>query len=134
MFSEANLQEPLVTYRGLKDDIIVKNPELRDALDTPGSQIEFPCFSSTSALPFMANNFAVGYNGRLLELQLPTGTKALFIAEESGLPNEFEILVNRGTKFEVVETRHTDIIPPNNGSYVNRSTKRVKITTIKAIV
>jgi len=134
LFSEANLQEPLVTYRGLKDDIIVKNPELRDALDTPGSQIEFPCFSSTSALPFMANNFAVGYNGRLLELQLPTGTKALFIAEESGLPNEFEILVNRGTKFEVVETRHTDIIPPNNGSYVNRSTKRVKITTIKAIV
>lgn len=134
LFSEANLQEPLVTYRGLKDDIIVKNPELRDALDTPGSQIEFPCFSSTSALPFMANNFAVGYNGRLLELQLPIGTKALFIAEESGLPNEFEILVNRGTKFEVVETRHTDIIPPNNGSYVNRSTKRVKITTIKAIV
>ena len=134
LFSEANLQEPLVTYRGLKDDIIVKNPELRDALDTPGSEIEFPCFSSTSALPFMANNFAEGYNGRLLELQLPTGTKALFIAEESGLPNEFEILVNRGTKFKVVETRYTNIIPPNNGSYKDRSAKHVKITTIKAIV
>lgn len=134
LFIDANLQEPLVTYRGLKDDIMVKNPELRDALDTPGSEIEFPCFSSTSALPFMANNFAEGYNGRLLELQLPTGTKALFIAEESGLPNEFEILVNRGTKFKVVETRYTNIIPPNNGSYKNRSAKHVKITTIKAIV
>jgi hypothetical protein len=114
-----------------------------DALDTPGSEIEFPCFSSTSALPFMANNFASGYNGRLLELQLPTGTKALFIAGESGLPKEFEILVNRGTKFEVVETRYTDIISPNKGTLLDDKSKhtsekrpvtRVKITTIKAIV
>ena len=137
LFTNSDLSEPLVTYRGISNKTLSKYPELVNALDTPGSEIEFPCFSSTSALPFMANNFTTDENGRmgrLLELQLPSGTKALFIAEESGLPNEFEILVNRGTKFKVVETRYTDIIPPNNGSYKDRSAKHVKITTIKAIV
>jgi hypothetical protein len=137
LFTNSDLSEPLVTYRGISNKTLSKYPELVNALDTPGSEIEFPCFSSTSALPFMANNFTTDENGRmgrLLELQLPSGTKALFIAEESVLPNEFEILVNRGTKFKVVETRYTDIIPPNNGSYKDRSAKHVKITTIKAIV
>jgi hypothetical protein len=137
LFTNSDLSEPLVTYRGISNKTLSKYPELVNALDTPGSEIEFPCFSSTSVLPFMANNFTTDENGRmgrLLELQLPSGTKALFIAEESGLPNEFEILVNRGTKFKVVETRYTDIIPPNNGSYNDRSAKHVKITTIKAIV
>ncbi|MDD3040769.1 ADP-ribosyltransferase [Bacteroides sp.] len=130
LFSEADLQDPLITYRGVKDNIMVKHPELRDALDTPGSEVQFPCFTSTSALPFQANRFADGYSGRLLELQLPKGTKALFIAEESGVPQEFEVLVNRGIKFEVGETRYTDVTTPEKGKKI---VNRIKITTIKAI-
>ena len=131
LFDNAELQDPLITYRGVKDDIMVRYPELRDALDTPGSQVQFPCFTSTSALPFQANRFAEGYSGRLLELQLPKGTKALFIAEESGVPQEMEVLVNRGIKFEVGETKYTDVVTPEKGK---KTVNRIKVTTIKAIV
>ena len=135
LFVGSELTEPLTTYRGINDNIMTSNPDLRDALDSPGSEIEFPCFISTSALPYKANNFAEGYNGRLVELQLPKNTKALFIAQESDLPGEMEVLINRGTKFEVVETKYTDITYPISPiTKTVTPNKRVKITTIKAIV
>lgn len=128
LFSNAILKDNLIAFRGIKDDIIVKNPDLREALDSPGSEIEFKCFSSSSALPFQAARFAEGYNGRLLELKLPKGAKALFIAEESGIPNEFEILVNRGTKFKVGESKTEKIIPVNGRAF------NMKVTTLEALV
>lgn len=133
IFSHAELKEPLIVYRGIKDSIIVDNPELREALDTPGSEVQFPCFTSSSAMPYVANNFAEGYNGRLVKLQLPIGTKAIYISGKGpfGLANEFEILINRNTKFEVIETTYTEIKVPKNFS---NGPKRTKVTTLKAIV
>ena len=137
LFTNSDLSEPLVTYRGISNKTLSKYPELVNALDTPGSEIEFPCFSSTSVLPFMANNYTKdenGETGRLLELQLPSGTKALFIGKDSLMPKELEVLINRGTKFEVGKTKYTDIVPPNSGIYRDTPAKHVKITTIRAIV
>lgn len=128
LFSNATLKDNLIAFRGIKDDIMVKNPDLREALDNPGSEIEFKCYSSSSALPFQAAQFAEGYNGRLVELKLPKGTKALFIAEESVIPNEFEILVNRGTKFKVGESRTEKIIPVNGKAF------NMKVTTLEALI
>ncbi|MFA5434305.1 MAG: ADP-ribosyltransferase, partial [Candidatus Paceibacterota bacterium] len=81
IFKNVSLPENIVSYRGLRDDILVENRELMEALDTPGSEVSFDCFSSSSVMPFVASNFATGYNGRLIELRLPKGSKALYIAE-----------------------------------------------------
>ena len=79
------------------------------------------------------NDFAEGYNGRLVKLQLPIGTKAIYISGKGpfGLANEFEILINRNTKFEVIETTYTEIKGPKNFSI---GPKRTKVTTLKAIL
>ena len=90
-------------------------------------------------MPFQAAKFVEGWdptmsvkmpenNGRLIELKLPKGTKALFIAEESGIPSEFEILINRGTKFRVRESREEKIIP------VHGEPMNLKVTTLEALV
>lgn len=139
LFKNSELKDNIVAFRGLKNTILNDNPDLRNALDNPGTEIEFKCFSSSSALPFQAAKFVEGWdptmsvkmpenNGRLIELKLPKGTKALFIAEESGIPSEFEILINRGTKFRVRESREEKIIP------VHGEPMNLKVTTLEALV
>lgn len=130
IFRSANLPENITTFRGMKDEILVSNPDLRDALDTPGSQLNFSCFTSSSILPFVAENFASGYSGRILEIQLPKGSKAIYIAGVSLSPSEFEVLINRDTKYEVVGTKTTKIINP----YKEHNDRYIKVTTLRAII
>jgi hypothetical protein len=126
-FKDAALQDDLVAFRGVKDSIIVDNPDLKEALDTPGSVIEMPCYTSSSILPYAAERFVEGYNGRMLEMKLPSGTKALYVPSVSTIAGEFELLVDRGTKFSVGATRKENIRSPNG------SVKLVTVTTVEAI-
>jgi len=131
IFKNVSLPENIVSYRGLRDDILVENRELMEALDTPGSEVSFDCFSSSSVMPFVASNFATGYNGRLIELRLPKGSKALYIAEVSMSPSEYELLINRGTKFKVLESKTVEIMNPYKE---NNDKTKFKVTTLQAIV
>ena len=131
IFKDVSLPENIVSYRGLRDDILVENRELMEALDTPGSEVSFDCFSSSSVMPFVASNFATGYNGRLIELRLPKGSKALYIAEVSMSPSEYELLINRGTKFKVLESKTVKIMNPYKE---NNDKTKFKVTTLQAIV
>jgi hypothetical protein len=127
-FEGSEIKDNLTTYRGVKDSILVSNPDLMQALDTPGSVFESPCYSSTSILPFKAEPFAEGYNGRILRMELPAGTKALYVAGISEIPGEHEVLVNRGTKYVVGETTKENIRSLNGSVYLK------KVTTVRAIV
>jgi len=131
IFKNVSLPENIVSYRGLRDDILVENRELMEALDTPGSEVSFDCFSSSSVMPFVASNFATGYNGRLIELRLPKGSKALYIAKVSMSPSEYELLINRGTKFKVLESKTVEIMNPYKE---NNDKTEFKVTTLQAIV
>jgi len=130
IFKNANLPIPITTFRGIKDEILTNSPELSEALDTPGSEINCSCFSSSSVLPFVAENFASGYSGRMLEIHLPKGSKALYISDISTSPSEFEVLINRNTKFEVGDTKSVKIINP----YKEKNDRYVKVTTLKVII
>lgn len=131
IFKNVSLPENIISYRGLRNDILVGNQELMDALDAPGSEVSFDCFSSSSIVPFVASNFATGYNGRLLELQLPKGSKALYIANVSMSPSEYELLINRGTKFKVLESKTIEIMNPYKE---NNDKTKFKVTTLQAIL
>lgn len=128
LFEDADLTDNLTVFRGIKEDILIKNPDILEALDNPQSIIQFKSYSSSSVLPFQAAGFAGGSNGRLVKLKLPRGSKALSISEESGIPNEFEILVNRGTKFKVGESKTEKIIPVNGRAF------NMKVTTLEALI
>jgi hypothetical protein len=130
IFKSADLSTSMVTFRGISDDTAKSNPGLSEALDTPGSELNFKCFTSTSVLPFVAVNFAHGYEARVLEIQLPKGSKALYIADVSKSPSEFEVLINRDTKYEVIGTKTTKIINP----YKKNNERTMKVTTLRAII
>lgn len=130
IFKSSELPNNIITYRGISDDIIVNNPDLKDALDTPGSEIIFKCFTSSSILPFVAENFASGYSSQMLEIQLPKGSKAIYLAGVSLSPSEFEVLINRDTKYQVIETKIVKIANP----YKKNNERNIKVTTLKAII
>lgn len=123
LFENSELRDNIVTYRGVSNHFIENNK----IFDNPGSEIELISFTSTSIDPYQASKFARD-GGRMFEIQLPAGTKALYLGNEnSQLGHEKELIVNRNTKYEVGETRIADVM------FLGKPTT-FKITTLKAIL
>lgn len=69
-----------------------------------GSEFDIKSFVSTTLDERTSNVFHGGKN-TLLKIKVPKGSKALSLEDISGFPTEKEILLNRGSKFRVVESK-----------------------------
>lgn len=111
----ARIPESVTTYRGGR---------LPDGLDLPddlgklvGTIIDDPAYQSTS----LASDKAAGYatSGVLFEIQVPKGTRAIYVEQFSMVPDELELLLDRKVQYRVLaaETREVPSRPgyPSNG-------------------
>lgn len=77
--------------------------------DMVGHQMQDLGFSSTSLQPAIATNFLSGRSGTMMVINVPKGTAGMwmeFPLAETTLQNEWEVLLNRGLKFQI-----TDYLP-----------------------
>lgn len=75
---------------------------------TPGGVIRDLGYSSTSIDRGVASEFAAGKPGAtVLEIEAPRGTPAAFVPADGGL-KEAEVLLPRGTRYEVISVRERD--------------------------
>lgn len=109
------LKEELVTFRGVNmntaNNFMFPNVDLRDGKNAReqllGATFQEDGFFSSS--PRYQSQFAGG-NGVKLTTICPPGTKALYIGKESNYPYEKELLLQRGTQFEI-----KDVVVDNLG-------------------
>jgi len=137
IFETSELKHDIVTYRGIGGYAYSKmTDEVRNALQTPGSEIEFPAFLSTSVRSDYAVSFSdVGSpNSIVFEMRLPQGTKATYVATESAFPREMEMLVNRGTRFKVVSEPRIEAISLGRDKFSGDAQPiRTKVITLEAL-
>lgn len=90
------LPEPLLVFRGFA----------RAAADwQPGAEFSDPGYCSTTIDRAYAERFAVRAEGDvqyLVEIELPTGTKVAPLQELAEYPSEEEIVLPRGSRFQIV--------------------------------
>lgn len=137
IFETSELKHDIVTYRGIGGYAYSKmTDEVRNALQTPGSEIEFPAFLSTSVRSDYAVSFSdVGSPDSIVfEMRLPQGTKATYVATESAFPREMEMLVNRGTRFKVVSEPRIEAISLGRDKFSgDTQPTRTKVITLEAL-
>lgn len=85
-------------YRGLENEEMFKNLS-----SLKGSVIEDKAFVSTSLNKNIGETYGSGSGGITIEIRVPEGAKALDVAGLSPNKMEREILLPRGSKFNVIE-------------------------------
>lgn len=85
--------ENLVAYRAINKDVV---KDLK-----PGDTFRDKGFISTSISPKIVSYLDEGDLG--LEIRVPKGTKGIYVEKVSRFKGEKELLLNRGTKFRVIE-------------------------------
>ena len=110
------LEEPLITYRGIDDENFA-----RQAFNSPiGQQFTDAGFGSSSTWAYKATDFS-SKNGVILEIVNPIGSQALsmnnIILEESAYRTEYEYLIPRNQTYEIVD--------------INRETNTVRVIRVE---
>lgn len=94
--------KPIITYRGIDKEVI-------DKMGTSfkeGNVISDSGFCSTSSLKEVANEY-IGFDGYLMEMLIPEGSHAASIDSLSVYSGqEFEVLIDRGSKFLIQKINH----------------------------
>ena len=96
----APLEKDIKVYRGAQ----FSPEQLNKVLKT--KRIESPAFVSTSTDESTANDFSVrnkgaGIRNVLMNITVPKGAKAINMQNVSLAPEEYEVLLNKGSKFKV---------------------------------
>lgn len=100
------LSDNVVSYSGTDDvsAITGAGSSLADILNSVGKVVTTKQFTSTSLLHEVADNFATGAHPIVLEFYVPKDyAGAAYIAPISEYSNEYELFLNDGVKFKVVD-------------------------------
>ena len=78
-----------------------------------GEEVEMPVFNSTSLNEKIAHRFAKHYSFQgkekaILEIRVPKGTKGVSIGDFYATQNEQEILLNKNTKYRIIDKKIID--------------------------
>ncbi|WP_121639374.1 ADP-ribosyltransferase [Virgibacillus sp. Bac330] len=100
--SKFDLEDNIITYRGLEDNIWNLPPEI-----LVGMKLEEQSFVSTSI------NKAVSFDGSFkgkvqMEWRIPMGTVGAYVNSISEFDHEHEFLLNKGTKYKVIDAFEED--------------------------
>lgn len=118
-----NLKDSIQTYRGVDLDTIIQLfPDAEELSDLVGQTFSDKAFSSTSPVRSVAEKFASqnGQDGVLLQLFVPSGTgRGAYINKLSGFQNdEYEFLLKRNAKFEVIDVDTSGGMPVVKGRWI----------------
>jgi hypothetical protein len=91
VMARAKLPQAMTVYRGMRPGLFA---ELK-----PGDEFTDKGFVSVSANPKIAKHF--GHGSALIKL--PAGAKVIPIGDKSQVSKEAELLINRGSRFKVLE-------------------------------
>lgn len=98
-----NLKENLTTYKGT-------SPEYYSNYKI-GETFEMKEFNSTSVSEDVAKKFSKETkNEYLLEIKVPSSTKAMYLGKNSSNANEYELLIARNTKYKVLSKNNTGMV------------------------
>lgn len=101
IMEKARVPTNLTVYRGVQSSFADK------VNLSPGSIIHNPTFTSTSLSKSIVNGFAdKGSNGTrtVLRINVPKGTRGLYIGRKSHVSNEKELLLDRGSVLRVARS------------------------------
>jgi hypothetical protein len=105
----AELPEPVVTYRGIRETTLKRLEQL--GASEIGSEFQINYFQSTT-LNYETTKSFMGKDskGRSLRIQikLPKGTPAAYVDGFSANNGEDEVLVNRNLKYRCIDVKETD--------------------------
>ena len=97
------LKENITTYKGTSSEYY-KDYKI-------GDTFEMKEFNSTSINKEVAtNNFKDKQNPYTLEIRVSKGTKAIYLGKNSANSNEYELLINKGTSYKVIEKNENGMI------------------------
>lgn len=97
------LKENITTYKGTSSEYY-KDYKV-------GDTFEMKEFNSTSINKEVAtNNFKDKQNPYTLEIRASKGTNAIYLGKNSANSNEYELLINKGTSYKVIEKNENGMI------------------------
>ena len=97
------LKENITTYKGTSSEYY-KDYKV-------GDTFEMKEFNSTSINKEVAtNNFKDKQNPYTLEIRVSKGTNAIYLGKNSANSNEYELLINKGTSYKVIEKSENSMI------------------------
>jgi hypothetical protein len=98
------LKENITTYKGTSSEYY-KDYKV-------GDTFEMKEFNSTSISKDVAEspNFKDKNNPYTLEIRVGKGTNAIYLGKNSANSNEYELLINKGTSYKVIEKNENGMI------------------------
>lgn len=98
-----NLKESVTTYKGTSSEYYSDYKV--------GETFEMKEFNSTSISEGVARKFSQETkNGYLLEIKVPSSTKAMYLGKNSSNANEYELLIARNTKYKILSKSNTGMV------------------------
>lgn len=122
-----NLDGAVASSPPLTDPVTVFRGAAFNMNASVGDVITDPAFVSTSLNPVRTAGFALGTQSTLMQITVPAGEKAPYIGNLSSSRSEQEVLLNRGTSFQVTKVTNVDA-----GHQIVEAAVVPKSTTIKA--
>lgn len=105
--AKSSLPDDLMVYRGLgftASQTILRQMGINSPSEAVGHGFMDRAFGSSSLDSSIAESFAS--HNIVMELKLPKGTKAVVTGENSNIPEENEIIIQRGARYKITGYRH----------------------------
>ena len=98
---KASTKEDTVVYRGIPGDVVSQYNKFAKV----GRALVDDGFISTSTSKQFSDNWHHG-GGLTLKINMPSGSKAATVRNEHESDGEYEVLLQRGTKFRIINWQH----------------------------
>lgn len=106
--------EPMTVHRAMTLDNLAGGVTADQLASLVGQEISDPGFTSTSLDPAQTEVFGAEQNSVDLQIEMPTGSRALFPGADAAVPDEQEVILPPGTRYRVIETSNP--APPGRPS------------------
>jgi hypothetical protein len=106
--------EPMTTHRAMTLANLAGGVTADQLASLVGQEISDPGFTSTSLTPSQTSVFAREQDSVDLQIEMPTGSRALFAGSDAAITDEQTVILPPGTRYRVVETNNPG--PPGRPS------------------
>lgn len=106
--------EPMTTYRAMTLDNLAGGVTADQLASLVGQEISDPGFTSTSLGQAQTGIFGAEQNSVDLQIEMPTGSRALFAGDDAAIPEEQTVILPPGTRYRVIEANNPG--PPGRPS------------------
>lgn len=106
--------EPMTTYRAMTLDNLAGGVTADQLASLVGQEISDPGFTSASLDQAQTGIFGAEQDSVDLQIEMPTGSRALFAGDDAAIPEEQTVILPPGTRYRVIEANNPG--PPGRPS------------------